>query len=551
MSSNSSYDSNTRFIFVTGGVISGLGKGITSASLGYLLKKAGYTVTIQKFDPYLNVDPGTLSPYQHGEVYVTDDGAETDLDLGHYERFLDESMSKFNNATAGQVYSTVLEAERRGDYLGATVQVIPHITNEIMRRFTAILENKHYDIIITEVGGTVGDIESQPFLEAIRQFENSLERHQYTNIHVTLLPYVDSSGEIKTKPTQHSVMKLREIGLAPDMIMCRSGKIGLDEDARKKISLFCNVKKNAVIDMPDAETIYEVPLIFKKQDAYTTLAKQLQLKDTSNPSLLKLKSMIHRIKEPEKEVNIGIVGKYTGMKDSYKSIMESFIQAGASNNARVNLVWLEADDLESQSETKQNEALSGLHGILVPGGFGKRGIEGKICAAKYARENNIPYFGICLGLQIAVIEFCRHVLGLKDANSTEFVKTLEHPVIDLMENQKAVTQLGGTMRLGAFDCDLTPGSTVYKAYKKEHISERHRHRYEVNNDYKQQLEDGGMTLVGINTQYDLVECIELPKLRWHVGVQFHPELKSRVEAPHPLFRNFVKAALDYKQETGK
>ncbi|MCD6447253.1 MAG: CTP synthase [Candidatus Marinimicrobia bacterium] len=537
---------STRYIFVTGGVISGLGKGITSASIGYLLKAAGYKVTIQKFDPYLNVDPGTMSPTQHGEVYVTDDGAETDLDLGHYERFLDISMSKKNNATAGQVYSKVLEAERRGEYLGRTVQVIPHITNEIMRRFTAILDNDDFDIVITEVGGTVGDIESLPFLEAIRQFENTLHYYEHMNIHVTLLPYVDSSEEIKTKPTQHSVQKMREIGLAPDMIMCRTGKVGIDKSARDKIALFCNVRPSGVIDMPDAETIYEIPLIFKKQDVYTTIATHLRLGNEQNPVLRKLRTMVNHIKDPKHSVNVGIVGKYTDMKDSYKSITESFIHAGAENNTRVNLTWIEAEDLEKMDNRERNKIFKPLEGFLIPGGFGKRGIEGKILAAKYAREKKIPYFGICLGLQIAVIEYARNVLKLKDANSTEFNAKTEHPVIDMMEEQKKVTNLGGTMRLGAFDCELTNNTKIKKAYRSAKISERHRHRYEVNNEYRDDLQKAGLNIVGINKAHDLVECIELPEHPWFVGVQFHPELKSRAVKAHPLFREFIAAILDEK-----
>ncbi len=538
---------STRYIFVTGGVISGLGKGITSASIGYLLKQAGYRVIIQKFDPYLNVDPGTMSPIQHGEVYVTDDGAETDLDLGHYERFLDTSMSQLNNATAGQIYSSVLEAERRGEYLGRTVQIIPHVTNEIMRRFTHILDKKEYDIVITEVGGTVGDIESLPFLEAIRQFENQLDHHEYMNIHVTLLPYVDSSEEIKTKPTQHSVQKLREIGLTPDMIMCRSGKAGLDNAARAKIALFCNVRSYGVIDMPDAETIYEIPLIFKRQDVYQTLARHLELGNRHNPSLTDLRSMVLRIKDPKYSVNVGIVGKYTGMKDSYKSIMESFIHAGAENNTRVNLLWIDAEELENHAPQELKKRLEVLDGLLVPGGFGKRGIEGKIIAAQYAREHRIPFFGICLGMQIAVIEFARNVLGLKNADSTEFHPDTGEPVIDIMEAQKKITDLGGTMRLGAFDCELTVQSVAAEAYGNEkRISERHRHRYEVNNRYREALQNGGMKIAGINRTYDLVECVEIPEHPWYVGVQFHPELKSRIAKAHPLFREFVAAILKRK-----
>ncbi|MFO7841004.1 MAG: CTP synthase [Fidelibacterota bacterium] len=537
---------STRYIFVTGGVISGLGKGITSASIGYLLKQAGYRVIIQKFDPYLNVDPGTMSPIQHGEVYVTDDGAETDLDLGHYERFLDTSMSRLNNATAGQIYSSVLEAERSGEYLGRTVQIIPHVTNEIIRRFTNILEKNECDIIITEVGGTVGDIESLPFLEAIRQFENQLEHYEYMNIHVTLLPYVSSSEEIKTKPTQHSVQKLREIGLSPDMIMCRSGEAGLDNSAKAKIALFCNVRSQAVIDMPDAETIYEIPLLFKKQDVFQTLAGHLQLKDCHDPLLTDLQSTVIRIKDPKYSVNVGIVGKYTGMKDSYKSITESFIHAGAENNTRVNLSWIDAEDLEKYSYHEMKKKLKPLDGILVPGGFGKRGIEGKIMAAQYARENKVPFFGICLGMQIAVIEFSRNVLGLKNADSTEFHLDTEEPLIDIMEEQKKITLLGGTMRLGAFDCDLEENSVAAKAYGKKSISERHRHRYEVNNRYRNVLQGGGLKITGVNKKYDLVECVEIPEHPWYVGVQFHPELKSRVAKAHPLFREFIAAVLSKK-----
>ncbi|MFA6618816.1 MAG: CTP synthase [Candidatus Neomarinimicrobiota bacterium] len=533
----------TRFIFVTGGVISGLGKGITSASLGYLLKEAGYKVTIQKFDPYLNIDPGAMCPTQHGEVYVTDDGAETDLDLGHYERYLDVSMSRKNNATAGQIYSAVLEAERRGEYRGRTVQIIPHITNEIIRRFTNVLEDEHYDVIITEVGGTVGDIESLPFLEAIRQFENNLDRHEHMNIHVTLLPYVESSEEIKTKPTQHSVMKLREIGLTPDMIICRSGKVCLDNEARNKIALFCNVKAASVIDMPDAETIYEVPLLFKKQGLYQTIAKHLDLENQTTPILNALRSMVLHIKNPRHEVNVGIIGKYAEMKDSYKSITESFIHAGAENLTKVNFTWIEAEDLKT---SKTGELLDSLDGLLIPGEFGLKGVEGKILAVKYARENKLPFLGISLGLQVAVIEFARNILGLKDANSTEFDTKTSHPVVDVMEEHKRKMGLSDSMRLGAFDCDLKPASKVAEAYGCEKISERHRHRFELNNIYRDQLEEAGMHMPGINETYDLVECIELPDHPWFVAVQFHPELKSRVVKAHPLFREFIAAILRVK-----
>lgn len=546
MPSDDKKSAGLRYIFVTGGVISGLGKGVTSASVGYLLKQAGYNVTIQKFDPYLNVDPGTMSPTQHGEVYVTDDGAETDLDLGHYERFLDSSMSKMNNATAGQIYSSVLEAERRGKYLGKTVQVIPHVTDEIIRRFTRIGKSNQYDLIVTEVGGTVGDIESLPFLEAIRQFENKLERSRYMNLHVTLLPYVNCSEEIKTKPTQHSVQKLREIGLSPDMIICRSGNTGIDKSARNKIALFCNVRPEAVIDMPDAETIYEVPLMFKRQGVYKTLAQHLQLERRESPEMIELRSMVRRIKDPKYSVTIGIVGKYTGMKDSYKSITESFVHAGAENNTRVRLTWVDAEDLENAAAKTFNKTLSALDGILIPGGFGSRGIEGKILAARYAREHGTPYFGICLGMQIAVIEYARNILKLKNANSTEFNGGTEYPVIDKMEEQKKIRQLGATMRLGAFDCELQPDTLVAKAYGSLNISERHRHRYEVNNAYRDALENSGLRIAGINKAYDLVECIELTGHPWFVGVQFHPELKSRVAKAHPLFRDFIAAVLKRK-----
>lgn len=536
----------TRFVFVTGGVISGLGKGISSASLGYLLKEAGYKVTIQKFDPYLNIDPGTMCPTQHGEVYVTDDGAQTDLDLGHYERYLDVSMSKKNNATAGQVYAAVLEAERLGKYLGRTVQIIPHITNEIMRRFTNVLEDEHYDVVITEVGGTVGDIESLPFLEAIRQFENTLDRHEYMNIHVTLLPYVESSEEIKTKPTQHSVMKLREIGLTPDMIICRSGKVGLDDEARDKIALFCNVKAASVIDMPDAETIYEVPLLFKKQGLYQTIAQHLHLENQTIPVLDALRSMVMNIKNPKHEVNVGIIGKYADMKDSYKSITESFIHAGAENHTRVNFTWIEAKDLQKTDTIKTENLLDSLDGLLIPGELGLEGVEGKILAVKYVRENKLPFLGISLGMQVAVIEFARNVLGFKDANSMEFDTKTPHPVIDIMKEHKKNMNLTSDMRLGAFDCDLKPGSKVALAYGCEKISERHRHRFEVNNIYRDQINKGGMNIVGVNKAYDLVECIELPDHPWFVGVQFHPELKSRVVKAHPLFREFIAAILKEK-----
>ena len=542
---------NTKFIFITGGVISGLGKGITGASIGYLLKQAGFKVTIQKFDPYLNVDPGTLSPYQHGEVFVTDDGAETDLDLGHYERFLDENMSQKNNTTAGKVYETVINKERNGDFLGATVQIIPHITDEIKSRFVSILDDTHYDFIITEVGGTVGDIESLPFLEAIRQFENTIDENDFLNIHLTLLPYIHSSEEIKTKPTQHSVIKLREIGLRPSILVCRTEKEMLNNELREKIALFCDVRKGAVFEAYDASTIYEVPLILFKQNIMGVIKNKLKLDGLENINTEKLNQFVNRIKNPSKNVEIAIIGKYISLPDAYKSIMESFVHAGAENDTKVKLKWISAEDLELDSEEHVAELLSNIDGLLIPGGFGGRGIEGKITAAKFARINKIPFFGICLGLHIALIEYARNVANLKNANSTEFDKNTEYPVIDLMLSQKNIVQKGGTMRLGAYDCRISPDSLAYSSYQKKNISERHRHRYEVNNNYKNKLEKAGMIFTGINQKLNLVEIVELKDHPWFLAVQFHPEFKSRVNRAHPLFREFVKASVDYKKNNNK
>lgn len=529
-----------KYIFVTGGVVSSLGKGITAASIGLLLKSRGYRVTIQKFDPYINVDPGTMSPFQHGEVYVTDDGAETDLDLGHYERFLDIITTKHNNTTAGQVYFEVITKERRGDYLGATVQVIPHITDEIKRRVTYLGQSGEYDIVITEIGGTVGDIESQPFIEAMRQIMLTMGRKNSLCIHVTLVPYIAASGELKTKPTQHSVKSLLEMGVQPDIIVCRSEK-KLPKEIKSKIALFCNVQPNEVISAYDTFSIYEVPLILSREKLDELVLEKLHL----NSGKLKLDQWIQfveRIKKPEDEVNIGICGKYVEYRDAYKSIIETFVHAGAENKLKVNLIWLNAEEFEVGNPA---DLLKGIHGLLVPGGFGERGIEGKIKAINFVRENKIPFLGICLGMQCAVIEFARNVCGLKQANSTEFKKTRQN-VIDLMPEQKKIKELGGTMRLGAYPCIIEKGTKAYKAYKTELISERHRHRYEINNKFRKILTDNGMVISGISPDGSLVEIIELADHPWFLSCQFHPELKSRALKAHPLFREFVKAAFDYK-----
>jgi len=527
---------NVKYIFVTGGVVSSLGKGITAASLGLLLKSRGYSVTIQKFDPYINVDPGTMSPFQHGEVYVTDDGAETDLDLGHYERFLDVSMSKANNTTTGQVYFDVISKERRGDYLGATVQVIPHITDEIKRRMLAIGGTNKYDIIITEIGGTVGDIESLPFLESMRQLMVELGRQNALSIHVTLVPYIAAAGEVKTKPTQHSVKALLELGIQPNMLVCRSDD-PLHDDIKSKIALFCNVNKSEVFSAYNCKTIYEVPIVLHKQEMDNIALDRLNLPDL-NISLEKWNHFVGQIKKPEYEVKIAVCGKYTGLLDAYKSIDEAFIHAGAENNVKVKADYLSAEDI---TRTKVAETLKGYDGILIPGGFGERGIEGKIEAIKYARENNIPFFGICLGLQTAVIEYARNVCGLKNANSSEFVNT-KTDVIHLMPEQLKVKLKGGSMRLGAYPCELKKKSKAFEAYKKVKISERHRHRFEVNNKFVDELEKNGLIISGLSPDKELVEMIELENHPWFVGVQFHPELKSRATKAHPLFREFIKAS---------
>ena len=527
----------TKYIFVLGGVMSGLGKGIAASSIGYLLKNSGLRVTILKLDPYLNVDPGTMNPYQHGEVFVLDDGSETDLDLGHYERFIDVSMTKNNNATAGQIYSTVLDKERKGEYLGQTVQVIPHVTDEIIHRIKSINKTKKYDVIICEVGGTVGDIESLPFMEAIRQLSLHVGYHNHLIVHVTLLPYVKASGELKSKPTQHSVMKLREIGLTPDMILCRS-EYDIDKSVREKIALFCNVQANHVFEGRDVESIYEVPLVLNEQNMGRLINERLQL--NRNPDLSKLDRFIYNYKNPESSVVIAMCGKYTELIDSYKSVLESFVHAGVENNARVNIKWVKTDKITDGRKAKRQ--FNNVDGILILPGFGSRGGEGKIMSSKYARENKIPFLGICLGMQCAIIDFARNVCGLKGANSTEFNSRTKYPVIDLMESQKAIKIKGGTMRLGAYDCKIEPGTKAFAAYRSKKISERHRHRYEVNNRYRKRLEKEGLIISGFNEELGVVESIEIGDHPWFVAGQFHPELKSRVNRAHPLFREFIKAA---------
>lgn len=538
---------NAKYIFITGGVVSSLGKGIASASLGLLLKLRGFRVTILKIDPYLNVDPGTLSPYQHGEVFVTEDGAETDLDLGHYERFLDTNLSQNNNATTGQVYASVIERERKGDYLGNTVQVIPHITDEIKRRIRLVAkDNGGVDVVIVELGGTVGDIEGQPFLEAIRQFKLERGPGNVINIHLTLVPYIKASGETKTKPTQHSVQKVREIGIQPDILLCRTEN-ALSKEARQKIALFGNVPPEAVIEGRDVDSIYAVPLALEKEGLPAQVLKRLGFQ-SRQVKLDAWRRVVIKVRKPKREVTIGIAGKYIELRDAYKSIMESFVHAGVANNARVNLEWIASEDIEDHGPEKYLNRVSGL---LIPGGFGDRGIEGKIAAVGYARKMDIPFFGICLGLQCAVIEFARSVCRIAEANSSEFTPQGKHAVIDFMPEQVSITKKGGTMRLGAYPCVLKKGSRVYDIYRKQRISERHRHRYEVNNDYRDVLEKNGLVLSGLSPDGSLVEIIELPDKRWFIAGQFHPEFKSRVLKPHPLFKSFVAASLAFRGEGEK
>lgn len=530
----------TKYIFTTGGVISSLGKGIASASIAKILESRGLKVSLMKLDPYINVDPGTMNPYQHGEVYVTEDGAETDLDLGHYERFTNAHMTKFNNATTGQVYNTVIQRERRGDYLGKTIQVIPHITDEIKERIKKAAHASDADILIVEIGGTVGDIESLPFLEAARQFRIDAGHNNTLYIHLTLIPYVRSAGEIKTKPTQHSVGKLREIGIQCDVLLCRTEK-PLSAEIKDKISLFCNVPKDAVIEAPDADTIYEVPLIFSAQGLDKLVLNHFNIK--CKPSDLKSwsRKVVDRILKPKHEVTIAVVGKYIGLQDAYKSIYESLIHAGIYNDARVTLKKVDSEDLDKKGAGK---ALSGVSGVLVPGGFGYRGIEGKIKAIRYARENNIPFFGLCLGMQCAVIEFARNMCGLKDANSTEFEPDTKHPVVSLLDEQKGIKDVGGTMRLGVYPCEIKKGTTAFKAYKKEIVMERHRHRYEFNNKYRSMMADKGLVFSGIYPNKNLVEMVEVKDHPYFIAVQYHPEFKSKPDKPHPLFRDFITAALN-------
>lgn len=531
-----------KFVFVTGGVVSGLGKGITAASLGRLLKSRGLRVTMQKFDPYLNVDPGTMNPFQHGEVFVTDDGAETDLDLGHYERFIDENLTQNSNVTSGRVYWNVLQKERNGDYGGATVQVIPHITNEIKSRITAGKEN--VDVAIIEVGGTVGDIESQPFLEAIRQFATEIGRNNCLFIHVTLVPYLAASHEQKTKPTQHSVKELLSIGIQPDIIVLRS-ELPVGEDQKKKIALFCNVKENCVIQNLDLPLLYSVPLALKEERLDDIVCKHFGL-DTHGADLTEWIKMVNTAMALTETVTIAMVGKYVDLHDAYLSVAEALTHGGIGNHVKVDIRWVDSELITSENVA---EVLEGVQGILVPGGFGQRGIEGKITAIRYARERKVPFLGICLGMQMAIVEYSRHVLGLEDANSAEFDPQTSNPVIDLMPEQKDVVQLGGTMRLGKYPCKLLAGSKASELYDEQPlISERHRHRYEVNNDYRDRLEAAGVVFCGRSPDNRIVEMMELPNHPWFMGAQFHPEFKSRPNRPHPLFRGFVGAAKEYKRE---
>lgn len=534
---------HTKFIFITGGVVSSLGKGITAASLGRLLKCRGLSVTMQKFDPYINFDPGTMSPYQHGEVFVTEDGAESDLDLGHYERFIDINLTKNSDVTTGQIYWSVMEKERQGYYNGGTVQVIPHITNEIKERIISVAKDNEPDVVITEIGGTVGDIESLPFLEAIRQMKADIGRDNILYIHVTLVPYLSKAGELKTKPTQHSVKELRSIGIQPDIIVCRTEK-PLSKELKEKIALFCNVDNNAVVQSYDADTIYEVPIILQKEGLDQIVAEKLGV-DGRVCDLSEWERMVEKIKKPSKHVKIALVGKYVELHDAYLSVVEALGHAGIDNNAKVDIKWIRAEDLEPK-DADLASVFSDVNGILVPGGFGYRGVEGKIKAVQYARENKIPFLGICMGMQCAVVEFARNICGMKEAQSTEFDTNTPDPVIYLMEVMEGVKRKG-TMRLGSYPCKLLPGTKAQAAYEEDLIQERHRHRYEFNNKYREQLEAAGMVIAGISPDERLVEIIELKDHPWFVGTQFHPEFKSRPNRPHPLLRDFVKAAIENKK----
>ena len=540
-----------KYIFVFGGVLSGLGKGIVASSLGYLLKSLGLKVTIHKLDPYLNIDPGTMNPYQHGEVFVLDDGSETDLDLGHYERFIDVSLSNKNTTSSGKVYWDVLDRERKGDYLGDTVQVIPHITDEIKSRINNVEIGEKYDVIITEVGGTVGDIEGQPFYEAIRQLILEKGRGNSLVIHTTLLPYISAAKEIKTKPTQHSVMRLREIGLEPDILVCRTEDNNhLTNKLKKKLALFCNVESDNVFESPDVETIYEIPLVLYKQRFDYSIINQLNLnsKKIQHSNINILRRYIKHFKNPKHQVKIAICGKYNGLHDAYKSILEAFIHSGIQNKAEVGVKWIDTE-LIVESDNIEKE-FDGIDGVLIPGGFGNRGVEGKILCSSIARQKKIPFFGICLGLQCAVIDFARNVCGLKDANSSEFSKDTKYPVIDIMEKQKKVVSKGATMRLGSYSCNIKSNSKAYKAYKIPLINERHRHRYEFNNKYLNLMEEKGLIVSGINKKLNLVEIIEIKDHPWFVSVQFHPELKSRIIKSHPLFNHFIKASIKFSIDKG-
>jgi len=529
----------TKYIFVTGGVVSSLGKGITAASLGRLLKNRGLKVTIQKFDPYINVDPGTMSPYQHGEVFVTDDGAETDLDLGHYERFIDINLSKNSNVTTGKVYSSVITKERRGEYLGGTVQVIPHITNEIKDRVLRAGREAQSDVVITEIGGTVGDIESLPFLEAIRQMKNDIGRENVMYIHVTLIPYIKAAGEVKTKPTQHSVKELRSLGIQPHVIVCRT-EYSLTEDMKRKIALFCDIDPGAVVECKDAETLYEVPMMLREQGMDDYVINHLKLTTPlAEPDMTEWENLVHRVKNLKHKTEIAIVGKYVALHDAYLSIVEALGHAGIDNDSEVEIRWVNAEEVYDHNV---DELLSGVQGILVPGGFGDRGIEGKVSAIRYARERQIPFFGICLGMQVAVIEFARSVVKLHGANSSEINPSTAYPIIDLLPEQKDIENLGGTMRLGLYPCKMVPGSLAAQCYNDELVYERHRHRYEFNNEYREMIESAGMRFSGTSPDGRLIEMIEIPGHPWFLAVQFHPEFTSRPNRPQPLFREFVKAA---------
>jgi CTP synthase len=528
-----------KYIFVTGGVVSSLGKGIAAASIGKLLELSGLKVTLIKCDPYINVDPGTMNPFQHGEVYVTDDGAETDLDLGHYERFTHAKLSKQNNITTGKIYYSVITKERRGDYLGNTVQIIPHITDEIIKRIKQVADSRNVDVVIVEIGGTVGDIESLPFLEAIRQLRLEVGREYAINIHVTLVPFIKAAGEVKTKPTQHSVGTLREIGITPDMILCRT-ESRLSSDSKEKIALFCNVDKEAVISAVDVDSIYEVPISLRQEGIDRIITRLLKLKSQSKDLDRWQNLVIKRIKSPSKDVRVAVVGKYISLQDAYKSIYEALLHGAIANDTKLDIKRVDSEDIESQGA---KALLEGIDGILVPGGFGQRGIEGKIAAARYARENKIPFFGICLGMQMAIIEFARDVCNLAKANSTEFDKKTRHPIICLLEQQKRLKEKGATMRLGRYPCELRAGTKTLKAYRRSTISERHRHRYELNNKYRDLLSKNGLIVSGVYPGADLAEIIEIKNHPWYIACQFHPEFKSKPDKAHPLFRDFIKACL--------